>query len=271
MTTTEFHHFEHDGWERVAHKYEKTWSRLTKAFIPALLTAVNIRNGVRLLDVACGPGYVARAALAAGAVPLGLDFSSKMVRLARQQNPDIEFQEGDAHALPFADGTFDIVTINFGLLHLADPERALAESYRVLCDGGRVGFNVWAPPTISPGARIVDSALKEFANLDVALPKGPDYFGFNQKRVCRSVLAKLGFDPSSTSFETMTTEWLVPCPTFVFEAEKNAGVRTAALLARQAPATLERISERIAESVSVYARGSGYAIPYAAHIISARK
>jgi 2-polyprenyl-3-methyl-5-hydroxy-6-metoxy-1,4-benzoquinol methylase len=70
----EFHDFEHEGWERVAHKYEKTWSRLTKTFIPALLTTVKIRNGVRVLDVACGPGYVARAALAAGAVPLGFRF-----------------------------------------------------------------------------------------------------------------------------------------------------------------------------------------------------
>ncbi|HKE58902.1 MAG TPA: methyltransferase domain-containing protein [Pyrinomonadaceae bacterium] len=269
--STEFRDFEHQGWQRIAHKYEKTWSRLTKAFIPALLSAVNIRNGVRVLDVACGPGYVAHAARAAGAIPIGLDFSAEMIRLARKQNPTIEFQEGDAHALPFADGTFDIVTINFGLLHLADPEKALAESYRVLCAGGRVGFNVWAPPAVSPGARIVDSALKEYANLDVELPKGPDYFGFNQKRVCRNVLARLGFDPASTSFETMTTEWLVPSPTFVFEAEKNAGVRTAALLAQQTPAALERISKRIAESVTRYAKGSGYAIPYAAHIVSARK
>jgi SAM-dependent methyltransferase len=53
----------------------------------------------------------------------GFDFSAEMFRLARQQNPSIEFQEGDAHALAFADRNFDIVTINFGLLHLADPER----------------------------------------------------------------------------------------------------------------------------------------------------
>jgi ubiquinone/menaquinone biosynthesis C-methylase UbiE len=269
--STEFHRFEHEGWERVAHKYEKTWSGLTKPFIPALLTAVNIRNGVRLLDVACGPGYVARAALAAGAIPTGLDFSAEMVRLAREQNPTIEFQQGDAHSLPFADDSFDIVTINFGLLHLADPEKALAESYRVLCAGGRVGFNVWASPAVSAGARIVDSALKEFARLDVAVPEGPEYFGFNQKRACRNTLARFGFDPRSTSFETMTAEWVVPFPEFVFDAEKNAGVRTAAVLAQQTPAVLERISKKIAESVSRYAKGSGYAIPYTAHIVSARK
>jgi ubiquinone/menaquinone biosynthesis C-methylase UbiE len=85
----EFAEFEHESWQRVAEKYDAAWSSLTRSFIPALLVAVNIRNGVRVLDLACGPGYVAAASEAAGAEPIGVDFSSEMVGLARAQNPTI--------------------------------------------------------------------------------------------------------------------------------------------------------------------------------------
>ena len=57
-----FSQFEYRGWQRVANKYESTWSGLTTLFIPPLLEAVGIVPGMRLLDVACGPGYVAEAA-----------------------------------------------------------------------------------------------------------------------------------------------------------------------------------------------------------------
>lgn len=269
--TDHFTEFEHEGWQRVAEKYEDAWSGLTRGFIPALLAAVNMRNGVRVLDVACGPGYVASAAKAAGAEPIGVDFSSEMVRLARARNPDIEFRVGDAQSLDFPDSSFDVAIMNFGLLHLADPEKAISECARVLCRGGRFGFSVWAGPHLSVGAKICEDAINEYADKNVDVPQGPDRFTYSREKTCQVSLAKAGFDPSTFLFETVVAEWLVPSKTFLFESELHAGVRTAALLDRQTHKTLERISNKIAESVSAYARGDGYAIPFAAHIISARK
>ena len=69
---------------------------------------------------------------ARGARVTAVDFSSAMVELARSQNPGIEFREGDAEALPFPEGSFDAVVMNFGMLHLASPERAVSEALRVL-------------------------------------------------------------------------------------------------------------------------------------------
>src|SRR5205807_3296897 len=67
----------------------------------------------------------------AGGRVVGLDFSSGMLEKARREHPGMEFVEGDALALPFADGEFDAATIAFGLRNLADPGRGLAEMARV--------------------------------------------------------------------------------------------------------------------------------------------
>ena len=267
----EFAEFEHESWQRVAAKYDAAWSSLTRSFIPALLVAVNIRNGVRVLDLACGPGYVAAASEAAGAEPLGVDFSSEMVRLAREQNPHIEFREGDAHALDFPDDSFDVVMNNFGLLHMADPQKVISECARVLCPGGKVGFTIWADPRLSAGTKIVQDAIAQYANQDVCVPQGPEYFAYSQPRACQAVLTKAGFDPSTFSFETVVSEWVVPSPNFLFESELHAGVRTAALLRAQTPETLEKISQQIAAAVVRYEKGDGYAIPFAAHVVTGRR
>src|SRR2546426_217119 len=124
-----FTEFEHQGWARVADKYDSVWSTSTRQFIPPLLDAAEVSAKMSILDVGCGPGYVSAAAAERGATPTGLDFSKEMVAIARKMFSRIEFQEGDAQNLPFADASFDRVLANFALLHLADPERACGEAF----------------------------------------------------------------------------------------------------------------------------------------------
>src|SRR6266513_5801808 len=132
-----FTKFEHAGWERVANKYDSTWSSSTRQFIPPLLEAAEVAEKMSVLDVGCGPGYVSAAAAERGAIPIGLDFSREMIAIAKKMFPQIEFREGDAQNLPFADASFDRVVANFVLLHLANPERSITEAHRVLQPGGR--------------------------------------------------------------------------------------------------------------------------------------
>src|SRR5258705_4026146 len=128
----DFSRFEHEGWQGVADKYDSVWSPLTRQFIPSLLADASVSAGMLVLDVACGPGYVSAAAKQSGALPTGIDFSEKMVAIAKRMLPEIRFTQGDAHDLPFEDGGFDRVLINFGLLHVSQPEKACAEARRVL-------------------------------------------------------------------------------------------------------------------------------------------
>src|SRR5205085_1205553 len=102
-----FTQFEHEGWERVANKYDSVWSSSTRQFIPPLLDAADVSETMSILDVGCGPGYVSAATAERGAVPIGLDFSAEMIGIARKMFPQIEFRQGDAQNLPFADASFD--------------------------------------------------------------------------------------------------------------------------------------------------------------------
>src|SRR6266513_1057470 len=167
-----FTEFEHEGWERVADKYDSVWSSSTRQFIPPLLDAAEVSAEMSILDVGCGPGYVSAAAAKRGATPIGLDFSREMIAIAKKMYPQIEFREGDAQNLPFADASFDRVVANFALLHLADPARACAEACRVLKPGGKFGFTTWARKEENPFINLIDNAIQAHADLDVDLPPG---------------------------------------------------------------------------------------------------
>ena len=100
-----------------------------------------VQPGDTVLDAACGTGDLALADLRAGAARVvGVDFSERMLELAARKSSEIEWARGDICRLPYPDGTFQAVTIGFGLRNVADLEGALRELRRVLAPGGRIGI-----------------------------------------------------------------------------------------------------------------------------------
>ena len=100
-----------------------------------------VSPGDRVLDACCGTGDLALADLhAGGARVTGLDFSERMLERARAKSSEVEWVQGDALALPFADGSFDGATVGFGVRNLDDLEAGLRELRRVLRPGGRLGI-----------------------------------------------------------------------------------------------------------------------------------
>ncbi len=267
----EFTRFEHEGWQRVAKKYDSVWAQSTRQFIPPLLDAGEVSAGMSVLDVGAGPGYVSAAAAERGAMPIGLDFSERMVSIATKTFPSIEFREGDAQNLPFDDASFDRVLANFALLHLSDPGRACAEACRVLKPGGRFGFTVWAEAADNPYAQLTDDAINAYADLSVKLPSGPPYYLYKTKKDFRQAMERAGFDGTSMTHAIHRIEWIVPTPGYPFEAELSAGVRTAGFLAAQPADRLRAIQAAIEEKVKQYAKADYYAIPKAAYIIAVTK
>jgi SAM-dependent methyltransferase len=261
-----FWEFERSGWERAAPFYEECWTD-TGLFVEPLLEAAGVRTGSRLLDVACGPGYVSEAAAARGAEPVGLDVAPAMVERARARCPGFEFVEGDAQRLPFQAASFDAVTMNFGILHLSQPETALTEARRVLVPGGRFAFTAWVAEG-NAVAEIVDTAVAAHA-VPVQLPEGPPFYRFADPDECRRALADAGFDVDSFRADTVTALWRAPTAELLFEAELHAGVRTSAVLRAQPPERLEAIRTAMAEGVRRYADGEEFALPIVARVISA--
>jgi hypothetical protein len=103
------------------------------------------------------------------------------------------------------------------------------------------------------------------------MPEGPSKFLYADRQECRKILERDGFDGQSMIFETRSVEWNVPTPRYLFEAERDAGVRTAGLLARQPSDKLDAIMRAIEAGVLPYAKSDGFAIPMAAHVIVASK
>jgi SAM-dependent methyltransferase len=268
VTRDAFWEFERAGWERAAPRYVECWTD-TGGFLPPLLEAARVRAGTRLLDVACGPGYVSAAAAARGAEPVGLDVAKAMLEQARRRNPGLEFVEGDAHELPFPDQSFNAVTMNFGILHLAAPEVALSEARRVLVPRGRFAFTAWLAEG-NAVAEIVDGAVAAHAE-PVDLPQGPDFYRFADPDECRRELEAAGFARDAVELETVSFAWRVATAELLFEAELHAGVRTSAVLRGQSPERLGAIRDAIVAGVRRYADGDGFALPIVARVISASR
>src|SRR6185503_4695510 len=107
----------------------------------------------RILDLGCGTGIVARVLrerLGGAATLTGLDVNAGMIAKARSIAPDIEWVEGSAIALPFADRSFDVVLAQQVLQFVPDRDAAVREIRRVLAPGGRVLAATWRPRRYLP-------------------------------------------------------------------------------------------------------------------------
>ena len=169
--------FEHAGWSdnSTAKSYHRYVGQVTVGCIPDLLDAGGFKRGDRVLDVACGAGYVAAAAHARGADAVGVDFSALQVKLAEKTYPGIRFIEGDAEALPFGEGEFDAVLNAFGLPHIPNAEKVLTEACRVLKPGGRFAYASWYEPSRCIGISMAYDTVRAHGTLDVGLPPGPNF------------------------------------------------------------------------------------------------
>jgi len=114
-----------------------------------LCEALDLRAGQKVLDVAAGNGNVTLAAARRWCDVVSTDFVPALLERAREravaERFDIDFQEADAEALPFRNGSFDVVVSTFGVMFTPDQDRAAAELVRVCRSGGKIGLANWTP------------------------------------------------------------------------------------------------------------------------------
>ncbi len=123
---------------------DRTWRRAVSA-------ALDLRPGQRVLDLAAGTATSSAALARSGAEVVGCDFSLGMLRVGQAAgHAGVALVAGDALRLPFADASYDAVTISFGLRNTSDPDAALRELLRVTKPGGRLVVCEFSSPTFAP-------------------------------------------------------------------------------------------------------------------------
>ena len=158
------------GWEEVATEYAKDRLGIFERFGGRLLELLRPSPGSKLLDVGTGTGAVAlqaRAWVGAEGQVTGSDVAMAMVELAKQSAAErgiagITFCRMDGERLDFPDASFDTVTCAFSLFQFPDMSQALAEMWRVLKPGGRLGLSNWGPGFFSPVASLQRDLFREF-------------------------------------------------------------------------------------------------------------
>lgn len=255
-----FSDFEHQGWETNSAGYDQHWAQLTRQTVPATLDAAGVAKDSRILDVCSGPGMLAAAALERGAKAVGLDFSGKVVAIARRNVPEGEFHQGDAQALPFEDDSFDAAVCGYGVIHVPNPVVAMSEMRRVVRPGGRIAISVWDSPKPSNGFGILFGALKAHGDLDVPLPHGPDFFQFSDAKRMTEALEGTGL--RDIGVELVDQNWKLDEPLGLIRAVLEGAVRARALLLAQTGQAREAIERSVVERMSGYRAGDGtYAVP----------
>src|SRR5882724_3600030 len=143
--------------EAVKAKQKATWesgdfgqiARTIENVAEEFMARQPLQAGSHVLDLACGTGNLAVVAARHGCVVSGVDIASNLIEQARTRAAAlglrIDFQEGDAEALPFAAGQFDLVVSSFGVMFAPRPDVAVAELRRVIKPGGRVALASWTP------------------------------------------------------------------------------------------------------------------------------
>jgi demethylmenaquinone methyltransferase/2-methoxy-6-polyprenyl-1,4-benzoquinol methylase len=168
----------------------------------AVVEAVEPLPGERILDLAAGTGTSSVPFAERGAFVVPCDFSQGMLAVGKQRRPDLPFVAGDGLRLPFADASFDAVTISFGLRNLHDTEGGLAELLRVTRPGGRLVVCEFSQPTwgpfrtvyseylmraLPPVARAVSSNPDAYVYLAESIRAWPD------QRALSALLARAGW------------------------------------------------------------------------------
>jgi SAM-dependent methyltransferase len=247
-----------------------------KSFVPAIFAnsavvladAAGIQRGDRVLDVGCGTGAVTREAArrvgAAGRV-VGLDLNPRMLAVAERVAPEIEWRQGDAGDLPFADATFDVVVSQFAFMFFPDQAHALRGMWRVLPPGGRLAVAVCGALAETSGyAALAEVAERVCTPAVVDLLRSPYSLGD------RARLAELARAAGIDGANVETVQSPVRFPSI--DALVHTEIMASPIRDVIDEASFEALVQGAREALARWRKADGeVAFPLPVHILTARK
>lgn len=251
------------GWERRRADIERITGRVTEWMVRAL----DPQQGDTVLELAAGPGdvgYAASPQLGDEGRLISSDFSSEMVEVARRRATElgltnVEHRVIDAEQNDLQDDSVDGVLCRFGFMLMPDPERALAETRRVLRPGGRLSFAVWSTPERNPWISVAGRILGELGLAPPPQPGEPGMFVLADEERLRGLLEGAGF----------TVERIEDIPVlFTYESVDDyitVAVDTGGMFSRLWTAASDEqraeIEARLSERFTDFAVDGGYELP----------
>ena len=261
-------------WQRFAGSAAENYHRhlVPAIFAPWAEDLVDLaapRPGDRVLDVACGPGVVARlAARRAGPGQVtGLDINAGMLKVARSLPAELPicWQEGDALHLPFPGQAFHLVLCQQGVQFFPSPAAGLDQMRRVLIPGGRIALAVWGPIERSPGFSALAAALEHHVSAAAAAAaRSP--FSLPGTTDLRDLMHRAGLQNVEVHSRTKMLHFPPPAE---FVRQYVWGSPIAATVGGKGAAALEPAIREVTEALQPYLNDHGLSFPIENHLATA--
>jgi SAM-dependent methyltransferase len=258
------------GWER---ERDFIWAG-SRAVGERMVAALDPQPGETVLELAAGlgdTGFIAAQRLGPAGRLISSDFAPAMVEAARRRGGELGIENAehrvlDAQALDLPDGSVDGVLCRWGYMLMPDPAQALAETRRVLRDGGRLAFAVWADARRNPWVSTFGRVYVELGHMERPVPGEPGQFALADPGLLRGLVEEAGFRdvqleevPLEFRFGSLERWWAVVL---------GLGQRLATATAALSPAERERAEAAVEAAAAPFA--PAYAPPGLSLVVSAR-
>ncbi len=258
---------------KAAEFYERYVRLLMDPWVHCLVDVAALQADEHVLDVACGTGFVARLAAKRVGVKgrvVGIDLNASMIEAARAASgPDgattIEWRTGDAVALPFANGTFDVVLCQQGVQFFPDRIQALREMLRVLRPGGRLAFTVWSAIGDTPyHAALADALARHLSAEAGSMGRAP--YALSDAPELHRLVASAGFRNVHVRPTIKTTKLPLPAE---FVPGHLAALPMAEEIARLSTERRNALVEEMTEALSAFVDREELVFPAGVHVVTA--
>jgi SAM-dependent methyltransferase len=278
MDSTEYRQQSLDTWNDLAPMWDERREQIAEPVSPVrdrMLELLSAQPGETLLDIAGGSGemseLVSPVAGGTGHV-ICTDFASQMVEVARRRGEqaglsNVEYREMDAEQMDLGDASVDGAVCRFGFMLMADRVAALRETRRVLRDGGRLVFAVWAEPMRNPWVLVPGSVLIERGVMPPPDPEGPGIFALGDPARIEASLGDAGL--AAATIDSVDIHHHIPDPDAMWERVTKTMGPLATAIAEQPADEQAAIRVAIEERAEAFREGDGYHLPGAAYVVLA--
>ncbi len=279
MDRNEYRDSSRNTWNTLAPTWDERREQMAGPVTPVrdwLIERLAPREGETILDIACGTGEMTELSSArvgdAGHV-ICTDFATQMLVAARRRGEaagltNVEYSEMDAERMHLDDASVDGVVCRFGYMLMSDRDAALRETRRVLRDGGRVAFAVWAEPQRNPWVLVPASVLMERGVFPPPDPDAPGIFALGDRGKIEASLAQAGLEP--VEIDHVEIHHHVPDSDALWDRVTKTMGPLATAIAEQPPEEQAAIRAAMDERAEPFRKDDGYHLAGAAYGVLAR-